>query len=62
MTNILSAIMTQNNVLYTYKMEGEMDGERKATERMARKMKAEGYDATAIQSISGLTMEEIEEL
>ena len=62
----LNAVMIQNDVLDTAKLEGRIEGraEGKAEEKQenARKMKAMGLTNEMIYQITGLSVEEIEKL
>lgn len=62
----LNAVMIQNDVLDTAKLEGRIEGraEGKAEEKQenARKMKAMGLTNEMIHQITGLSVEEIEKL
>lgn len=70
----LSAVMIQNDVLDTAKLEGRIEGraeglaegraegERSALQKTAQKMKQKGLPTTDIAYITGLSIEEIENL
>ena len=68
--NYIDAIMTQNDVLDTAKMEGHAEGhaeglaEGRAEEKLAnaRNFKALGVSTKVIMQATGLTVEEIEKL
>ena len=58
----LSAIMIQNDVLDTAKIEGRAEGRAEEKVEMARKMKQADLDVSVISTISGLSVEEINKL
>ena len=58
----VDAIMIQNDVLGTAKLEGLIEGEEKGVLKVARNMKKLGIPLDAIASSTGLTIEEIERL
>lgn len=62
----INAIMIQNGVLDSAKLEGREEGreegERKKQTEIARNLKAMGLDAVVIHTATGLTPEEIESL
>ena len=55
-------IMVQNDVLDTAKMEGRAEGRAEERMEMAKKMKSMGMTNDAISQISGLPVEQIEQL
>jgi len=66
----LDAIMVQEDVLYTAKIEGRAEGlaegraegEKAKTKEIAKKMKSLGVDASVIAASTGLTEEEINKI
>lgn len=55
----INALMIQNDVLDTAKMEGRAEGAKEAAIAIARKMKDAGMDVQEILQMTGLTVEEI---
>lgn len=58
----VDAIMIQNDVLGTAKLEGLIEGEEKGVVKVARNMKKLGIPLDSIVLSTGLTIEEIERL
>ena len=58
----LNAVMIQNDVLDTAKLEGRIEGRAEEKQENARKMKAMGLTNEMIHQITGLSVEEIEKL
>jgi len=70
----IDAIMIENDVIEVYRMEGEIDGEKKGMKKgieigekkkafaVAKKMKKKGVDIDTIKEFTDLTDNEIEDI
>lgn len=58
----LTAVMIQNDVIDSAKLEGRLEGIEQERLSNARKMKDKGLDSTMIADITGLSLDEIAKL